>query len=31
MKLTDDNYKEILNQPDKLTVIDFWATVCRVG
>ncbi len=28
MKLTDDNYKEILDQPDKLTVIDFWATWC---
>lgn len=27
MKITDDNYTEILSQ-DKLVVIDFWATWC---
>lgn len=27
MKITDENYKEILEQ-DKLVVIDFWATWC---
>ena len=28
MKITDENYSELLAQQDKLTVIDFWATWC---
>lgn len=28
MKFTDDNYKDILAEEGKLSVIDFWATWC---
>lgn len=28
MKITDDNYEEILSRPGTLAVIDFWATWC---